>query len=112
VPRGDGRGAARRYRAGGTLWRGLRIVYPTPRELAAALAPYFAVTDVRPLGWALPPSYAAGWSDRMPRLFAALAGLERRAASTAPVAAALAAVSDHFIVEATRRPVPGTLIAT
>jgi hypothetical protein len=47
----------------------------------------------------------------MPRLFAALAGLERRAASTAPVAAALAVVSDHFIVEATRRPVPGTLIA-
>lgn len=107
LARGDWRRASRRYRAGGTIWRGLRIVYPTPRELAAALAPYFAVSGVLPLGWALPPSYAAGWSDRMPRLFAALAGLERRAARAAPLAAALASVSDHFIVEAIRRPISG-----
>ena len=108
LARGDWRRASRRYQAGGTIWRGLRIVYPTPRELTAALAPYFAVSGVLPLGWALPPSYAAGWSDRMPRLFAALAGLERRAVRAALLAAALASVSDHFIVEATRRPVPGT----
>jgi SAM-dependent methyltransferase len=80
-------------------WRGLTLGYPTPRQISAVLVPHFRVDRLRPLGFALPPSYAGGWLERSPRLFALLTRLER-AGQRWPL---LAACSDHYIVEATRR---------
>jgi SAM-dependent methyltransferase len=91
--------AWRRVRRERLRWRGLTLGYPTPRQISAVLAPYFQVDRVRPLGFALPPSYAGSWLNRSPRLFALLNRLER-AGQRWPL---LAACSDHYIVEATRR---------
>ncbi len=93
-------GRARRRLARERLpWRGLTLAYPTPRELTALLAPSFKIERVRPLGVALPPTFAADWLGRSPRTLALLTRLERAAQHWA----ALAACSDHYIVEATRR---------
>ncbi|MFO1466001.1 MAG: hypothetical protein U1F35_06125 [Steroidobacteraceae bacterium] len=56
------------------------------------------MTRVSPLGWLLPPSYAAGWLDRSPRCLAWLARLE----SMAQGSRGLASVADHYIFEAHR----------
>lgn len=96
--RGQPRKALRRLRPGGVEWRGLRIRYPTPREVSSMLEPFFAVERVAPLGFALPPSYAGAWLERSPRLLNLLSKLERRAHSRR----ALAGFADHFIIEATR----------
>ena len=66
------------------------------------LAPYFRVDALRPLGVALPPSYAASWINRRPRMLAALTRLERSLEGRR----ALAYCADHYIIEATRLPVP------
>lgn len=100
LARGDLHKAFRRWQKGGVGWRGLHISYPTPAELARTLAPYFTPQRCRPLGLVLPPSYAAGWLERSPRLLAALARLER----TAQRWPALAALADHYVFEARRRP--------
>jgi SAM-dependent methyltransferase len=92
--------AFRRQRAGGAVWRGARIVYPTPAELERTLSPYFAATRLAPLGVILPPSYASGWLASRPRLLAALARAEQAAQRYTP----LAALADHYIFEARRRP--------
>jgi hypothetical protein len=47
----------------------------------------------------LPPTYASAWLERSPRAFAALVGLERSLQRWQP----LAAVADHYILEARRR---------
>jgi len=96
--RGEGRKAMRRLRRHGVDWRGLTISYPTPRTFAALLAPQFAVTRIAPLGCVLPPSYAGEWLQRSPMAFKALASLERIAHGCAP----LAALADHYIIEARR----------
>jgi hypothetical protein len=74
---------------------GLTVRYPTPRELARELAPTFTTRRRAALGFALPPSYAAGWLDRSPRSLAVLSVVER---AFARVTAGLA---DHFLIEAT-----------
>ena len=100
LSRGNTRKAFRRERRGGAVWRGMRIVYPTPAELTRMLAPHFAPTRCRPLGFVLPPSYASGWLERRPRLLAALARVERAAQRCEP----LAGFADHYIFEARRLP--------
>lgn len=97
--RGDVGRAFRRFRRNGVEWRGLRISYPTPADAIAALEPYFAVKRVSPLGCVLPPSYAAAWLNRSPRMLDALTRLELLAQRSA----ALAAWSDHYILEASRQ---------
>jgi SAM-dependent methyltransferase len=92
--------AWRRLRQGGVAWRGLTIAYPTPAELAECLRPAFRIERVVALGFALPPTFAADWLNRSPRLLRALTFLERLAQRSR----ALAAVSDHYIIEATRLP--------
>ncbi len=106
--RGQPAKAWRRLSRKPVQWRGLTLSYPTPRILSATLRPYFRVDSVRPLGFVLPPSYAADWLNRRPRLLAALARLER-AAQRVPL---LACLSDHFIVEATRLPTPAAGVST
>jgi len=98
LSRGNARKAFRRRQRGGAVWRGMRIVYPTPAELTRTLAPYFAPTSCRSLGFVLPPSYASGWLERRPRLLAALTHVERAAQQCQP----LAALSDHYVFEARR----------
>lgn len=99
--RGQARKAWRRLRREGVPWRGLTISYPTPRDLTAQLWPYFAVDRASALGFALPPSYAAAWLNRSPRLLSAITCIEKQA-QRFPVTAGWA---DHYIIEATRRPV-------
>jgi SAM-dependent methyltransferase len=89
--------AGRRLGRARTPWRGLSIGYPTPRELTALLRPSFRIDAVRPLGFALPPSFAGPWVARHPRLFAALTRLEHAGQSRA----FLASLADHYILEAT-----------
>jgi len=100
LARGNARKAFRRERRGGAVWRGMRIVYPTPAELTRTLAPHFAPTRCLPLGFVLPPSYAGGWLQSRPRLLGALAHIERAAQRCRP----LAALADHYIFEARRSP--------
>jgi SAM-dependent methyltransferase len=99
LARGDARKAFRRNRKGGTPWRGLQISYPTPAELERALRPHFETDSRRGLGVVLPPTYASGWLERSPRALATLVGLERSLQRWQP----LAAVADHYILEARRR---------
>lgn len=96
--------AGRRLR-GATDWHGLTVAYPTPREVTRMLAPYFRVDALRPLGVALPPSYAAAWLNRRPRTLSAVTRLEHSLQNWR----ALAYCADHYIIEATRltvSPVP------
>lgn len=97
--RGDARKALRRFRSNGVEWRGLKISYPTPAEVIAAIEPYFVVKRVSPLGCVLPPSYAAAWLNRSPRMLDVLTRLELWAQRST----ALAAWSDHYILEASRQ---------
>jgi SAM-dependent methyltransferase len=98
LARGAPRKAFRRLNRAGVEWRGMRISYPTPAAMSSWLEPHFEVTRVAPLGYLLPPSYAAGWLNRSPRMLAVLA----RAEGWGRDAAALAALSDHYILEARR----------
>ena len=98
--RGDWHRAWRRLPAGGASWRGVTITYPTPAEMRRLLSPWFAVSRVSPLGFALPPSYAAPWLERSPRALEILLRLE----ATLPASSALASLSDHYIIEAIRSP--------
>jgi SAM-dependent methyltransferase len=97
LARGKPAQSFRRMRRNGVEWRGLRVRYPTPGSLAAALSPGFTVTQRSGLGFVLPPSYASGWLDSAPRTLAVMAALER---ATAGFTARLA---DHFVIEAVRR---------
>jgi len=100
LARGAGGKAFRRLRRDGVPWRGITVRYPTPAQLTRALHPHFTGIRATPLGVALPPSYASRWMDRSPRMFAVLTRLER-AAQGWP---SLAAISDHYVIEATREP--------
>jgi SAM-dependent methyltransferase len=97
--RGEWRKAFRRRSEGGVLWKGMRVFYPTPAELARTLAPHFAPVRHGALGFVLPPTFASGWLERSPRFLAALTHAERIAQRWQP----LAALADHYIFEARRR---------
>ncbi len=100
--RGQWRKAWRRLNRNGVEWRGLTLSYPSPGRMSALLRPYFAVKRLAPLGIALPPSYAASWLNRWPRIASVLTRLEWSAQRSR----ALAWWSDHYIIEATRLDVP------
>jgi SAM-dependent methyltransferase len=69
------------------------VWYPSPRRLCRELEPVLRRVSLAPIGFLLPPSELAGLVERWPRLFAALAALDRRAAAH-PVAGWLA---DHYL---------------
>ena len=95
--RGESRRALRRLRRS-VDWRGLTVCYPTPAEMRQLLSPTFAISRVSPLGFALPPSYAGPWLERSSRVLALLRGMEAAVQDCSP----LAALSDHYIIEAER----------
>jgi SAM-dependent methyltransferase len=99
LARGDRRRAFRRLAKQGTEWHGLTIRYPTPAGLARAMQAQFDSRGARPLGFALPPSYAAGWLERSPRALATLARIERAVHHWS----GFAKLADHYIYEAARR---------
>lgn len=90
--------AFRRLERGAYRWRGITLNYPSPATVCADLKPYFHIRNVAPLGLVLPPSYAAGWLNRLPQAVKLLAWIESLVHSIPP----LAWVSDHYIVEAER----------
>jgi ubiquinone/menaquinone biosynthesis C-methylase UbiE len=96
LARGDRERAFRRLREGGLEWRGLRVHYPSPAMLGRSLAPSFEASRRCSLGFALPPSYAAGWLDSAPRTLAALNAIEHA------MGRFTAALADHYIFEAVR----------
>lgn len=98
--RGEMRRALRRFQRNGVEWHDITISYPTHAEVIKALKPHFAVRRVSPLGCVLPPSYAAAWLNRSPRVLTALTRLELLAQHST----ALASWSDHYILEANRLP--------
>lgn len=100
LARGNTAKAFRRRQPGGVAWRGMRVSYPTPAELARVLHPYFLPRRRAPLGVVLPPSYASGWLERRPRILGALALVERAAQRWPP----LAALADHYVFECRRAP--------
>jgi len=100
LARADTARAFRRLRRGGVSWRGIEVCYPAPAALAHALQPHFVRHAARALGVVLPPSYAAGWLNRSPRLLAVLTRAERAAQRWR----ATAAFADHYIFEAVRGP--------
>jgi SAM-dependent methyltransferase len=91
--------AFRRLRRGGVAWRGLTVSYPTPPQLARALAPSFVTRTYEPMGFALPGSYAAAWLERSPRALTLLTRLEQFAQR----GGGLASFSDHYYFEALRQ---------
>lgn len=100
LARGDWRKAFRRHKKGGAVWKGMRIQYPTPRQLGMFLQPHFEPLGHRSLGFALPPTFAADWLESSPRMLSALTHVER-AAQRIQLCATLA---DHYIMEARRTP--------
>ena len=98
LARGAGRQAFRRLNRDGVEWRGIHVSYPSPRMLADALRPHFVAQRASALGFALPPSYAAGWLDHSPRMLAALTRVEHAVHRWT----ALAAFADHYYLQATR----------
>lgn len=97
--RGQFRKAFRRLPSRGTQWRNLHIIYPTPPHVARILQLHFEITNIVPLGFFLPPSYAANIINNRPRVLRGLIALEKRAQHRPT----LARFADHYIVEARRR---------
>jgi SAM-dependent methyltransferase len=93
------RAAFRRLRRGGVdAWVGhstVHVWYPSIGQIRRAFAPGFKIARVIGLGIFLPPSYLEDVVESRPRLFRALARLERKT-STAFLPSRLA---DHLIIE-------------
>ena len=94
--------AFRRFRRGGSEWRGLNVRYPAPGSVRRAFAPHFAQRRLAALGALVAPSYAEGWAARHPRLLAALSRWERRIETFPP----LPWLADHFLIEFERSRAP------
>ena len=100
LSRGRPGAAVRRLRPGGARWRGLTIRYPSPAALARAARPMFTVERLSGVGVLLPPTDAARWAARHPRVIDRLAAAERRLDRVA----AAAWFADHYVIELRRRP--------
>lgn len=89
--------ALRRFRAGGVghVVDGstIDVWYPSPRTLRAELAPHFRHVRTLGVGALLPPSAFDRAVERMPRLFATLALVERRVAGRFP----WTWLNDHYL---------------
>ena len=76
--------------------------YPSPREVAKALAPWFRPRALRGIGILVPPSAAEPWISKFPRALSAMA------AADTVLSAPLALLGDHVLVhvERTEEPAP------
>lgn len=98
--RGDVRAAFRRRSRGPVAaklgGRRFRVWYPRPRDVAAALAPWFRLERTRGIGIFVPPSAAEPQISRFPRVLRVLEALDRLAA------APLALLGDHVLLHFVR----------
>lgn len=97
--RGKPREAFRRLRRGGVPWRGITVRYPSIGELRGVFAGGFRPLRVSAIGTLLPPTEWEPWTERHPRLLAALARWERRLETIPP----LPWLADHYLLELERR---------
>ncbi|HEV7519426.1 MAG TPA: methyltransferase domain-containing protein [Thermoanaerobaculia bacterium] len=97
--RGQPGKAFRRLRAGGAVWRGMAIRYPSIGAVTRAFCPDFQARRAAAVGAFLPPSYAESWAIRHPRLLARLDRWERRWETLPP----LPWLADHYLLELERR---------
>lgn len=97
--KGDRARAFRRLARGGREWRGLLVRYPTPRQAARSLSPWFETRRAWALGALVPPTYVEGWASRHPRALALLDRVERALERVPP----LPSLSDHYVLELERR---------
>jgi ubiquinone/menaquinone biosynthesis C-methylase UbiE len=104
--RGRPRAALRRFGRGAAPAKlggeHFEVWYPSPRQVANALAPWFRLRAVRGIGILVPPSAAEPWISRFPRVVGAMAALD--SVLTVP----LARLGDHVLVhlERTDHPAP------
>jgi len=91
--------AFRRFR-GYAEWQGMKIYYPSIRQVKAAFSASFTPVRVAGLGFLLPPSYAEALVARWSGLFQCLNGCER-CLETVPFVPLL---SDHYLLELVRKP--------
>ena len=96
LARGERHKAFRRYQHGGTVWRGMRIVYPTPAELARTLQPLLRGDTAarRSASCCRRATPRGGWNARRGSWPRSRTSNARRSAAT------LAALADHYIFEA------------
>lgn len=103
LPRLRMRSAFRRWRQGGraVLAAGstVRVWYPSPRRLRWDFQPWFGHVETVGIGVLLPPTDFRQLVDRWPRLFAAMAALERRVAGRFPATW----LNDHYLMVLERR---------
>jgi SAM-dependent methyltransferase len=78
------------------------VRYPAPRAYARAFAPSFALTRVRGVGIAVPPSSAEPFVSRFSRLVSAAEALDRF------LAAPLARLADHVLLDFVRTETPSS----
>ncbi len=97
--RGKPREAFRRLRRGGVAWRGITVRYPSIGTLSSIFADGFRPLHVSAVGALLPPTEWEPWTERHPRLLAALARWERRLETVPP----LPWLADHYLLELERR---------
>lgn len=74
--------------------------YYSPRRFAQLFSPYFSVEAVRPIGWAVPPSYMESFFSRHPF---ALRGLSV-AESWGRNLSILSPFADHFLIDLSASP--------
>lgn len=88
----------RRLEKGGTEWRGMRIRYPSIRQVRKAFADAFRLRRVNGIGFLMPPPYAKDWMQSPQRL-ERLSRWERRLERLPP----FPWLSDHYLLELQRR---------
>jgi SAM-dependent methyltransferase len=93
------RKAFRRLGAGGAVWKGIRVHYPTIGAVKRAFSQYFQPTRVAGIGFLLPPPYTEGVFRRVPQLLHWLDRLERRIEAVPPIPW----FADHYLLELVRR---------
>jgi hypothetical protein len=104
--RGRPRAALRRFRRGPAPAKlggeSFEVWYPSPREVAGALAPWFRPRALRGIGILVPPSAAEPWISKFPRVVSAMAAVDSK------LSAPLALLGDHVLVhvERTEEPAP------
>jgi SAM-dependent methyltransferase len=99
LARGEPSKAFRRLDPEGTVWRGMRVRYPTIGDVRRAFATSFRQAGVTALGALLPPSYAESCARRYPELVDRVDQLEQSLEWMPP----LPWLADHYLIELVRR---------
>ena len=72
----------------------VRVYYPSVGAIARAFTPHFRLRQIKGIGLAIPPSYAASWTDRFPKLWRLAQSTDRTMAGL-PV---LRLLADHILL--------------